>query len=323
MIDVVMTTDTSIALTEQIRSGLATSGQKELPCAYLYDSVGSALFEAICALPEYGLTRAAERLLRNCSGELVRRLRLPVMVAELGSGSGKRTRWFLNVLSQFQRETRYCPIEISAAALAECKRELAAIEGVSISGFEREFLEGLSGAAGLRRSGEQILVLFLGSTIGNFHRDKGLVFLQQVRNLMLPGDVLLVATDLMKPVRQLLLAYDDPVGVTAAFNLNLLARLNREMAANFVISRFRHQARWNEKERRIEMHIVSLIDQVVTIPTLEIELGLRKGETIWTESSHKYTLDEAAWMACESGFCCIAQWVDQEWPFAQNLFEAV
>lgn len=323
MINAVMTADSSVALSEQIRAGLAARDQKELPCAYLYDEVGSALFEAICVLPEYGLTRAAERLLRNCSDELVRRLHPPVMVAELGSGSGKRTRWILRALSRYQEKTKYCPVEISAAALAECRRELASVDGVSVQGFEKEFLDGLSAAACLRTPGVQILVLFLGSTIGNFHRDKGLVFLQEVRRLLLPGDALLLATDLIKPVRQLLLAYDDPAGVTAAFNLNLLARLNREMAANFVINRFRHQARWNGGERRIEMHILSLMDQIVDIPTLGMELALRKGETIWTESSHKYTLDEAAWMADESGFRCTAQWVDREWPFAQNLFEAV
>jgi len=256
---------------------------------------------------------------RNYSGELIRHLRLPVMVAELGSGSGKRTRWILEALAPYQ-ETRYCPVEISPAAMAQCRRELGSVAGVSIVGLAKDYLEGLSAATDMRRPGTSVLVLFLGSTIGNFHRDKGVAFLQEVRSMLRPGDSLLLATDLMKPIPQTLLAYDDPIGVTAAFNLNLLSRLNREFGADFALDHFRHEARWNEAERRIEMHLRSLQDQTATIPSLDLEVAIRKNETIWTESSHKYWLDEVVWMGRESGFCCAAQWVDEEWPFAQSLF---
>ena len=131
------------------------------------------------------------------------------------------------------------------------------------------------------------------------------------------------STDLEKPVPDLLLAYDDPLGVTAAFNLNLLARVNRELGADFNLARFRHQARWDTRERRIEMHLVSLAEQSVTLPKFGLTVGFREGETIWTESCHKYNLEEVFQMAARSGYRCPAQWVDAEWPFAQSLFLAV
>src|ERR1700693_87650 len=150
-------------LVADVRLGLAMPGQKELPSKYLYDDVGSALFEVISVLPEYGLTRADERLLRRHSEDIVARLTPPTVVAELGSGSGKKTRWMLEALSRHQ-QVSYCPIEISRTALTMCKRELGDIESVRILGFEREYLDGLMEVAARRRKGEQLLVLFLGST---------------------------------------------------------------------------------------------------------------------------------------------------------------
>ena len=147
-------------------------------------------------------------------------------------------------------------------------------------------------------------------------------FLKQVRQNLMPGDSLLLATDLEKPVRQLLLAYDDPLGVTAAFNLNLLARLNRELEADFRLDLFRHVARYNREERRVEMHLQSISEQTVTIPGAGFAVTLKRGETIWTESSHKYNLPEILQMAQQSGFRCGAQWLDEEWPFAHTLLIA-
>jgi dimethylhistidine N-methyltransferase len=305
-----------------VRLGLTKAGQKELPSKYLYDEVGSALFEAICVLPEYGLCRAGIRLMKRYAREMVERLHSPAIVAELGSGSGKKTRYILEALSRRQRTTYY-PIDISAAALAQCARELSHIDSVSVVGFERAYLDGLLEVAARRKEHEQILVLFLGSTIGNFDRPAGNEFLRQVRAILRPGDSLLLATDLVKPVRQLLDAYDDPVGITASFNLNLLARINRELDSNFELSRFAHLARWDDEEHRIEMHLVSRKDQEVNIPGARIRVRLRAEETIWTESSHKYTTEEVVEMADRTGFHCEAQWVDQDWPFAQSLFQAV
>src|ERR1700685_368957 len=187
----------------EVRSGLTQRGQKELPSKYLYDDVGSALFEVISHLPEYGLTRADERLLQSHAAEIVERLDPPVAVAELGSGSGKKTRWVLEALSRWQR-TFYYPVEISRSALAMCERELSDIDSISIVGFEREYLDGLLEVAAHRQRNHTLFVLFLGSTIGNFDRPAGVKFLADVRRILEPGDSLLLGTDLEKPAAELI-----------------------------------------------------------------------------------------------------------------------
>jgi L-histidine Nalpha-methyltransferase len=304
-----------------VRAGLTLRGQKELPSKYLYDEVGSALFEVICHLPEYGLTRADERLLRLYSDEIVERVAGPVAVAELGSGSGKKTRWILEALSRRQR-TCYYPIEISRSALRMCERELGDLDSVSIVGFEREYLDGLREIAAQRDLGQHLFVLFLGSTIGNFDRACGVKFLAGVRQILLPGDSLLLGTDLEKPAAQLVRAYDDELGVTAAFNLNLLARINRELDANFELAQFAHMAKMNYWARSIEMHLQSKCWQKVSLRAAGIAIEFKEGETIWTESSHKYSKEEVCRMAVAAGFRCERQWIDEEWPFAENLLIA-
>jgi L-histidine N-alpha-methyltransferase len=320
-----MSTQTQISrvvadFAEEVRIGL-TSPQKELPSKYLYDDVGSALFEVICLLPEYGLTRADERLLCRNAQEIVDLLPTPLIVAELGSGSGKKTRPILKALSRRQR-TAYCPIEISPAALAMCRRELGDIDSISILGFEREYLDGLAEVARRRKEGQALLVLFLGSTIGNFDRPAGLEFLQAIRGTLEPGDSLLLGTDLLKPVPQLITAYDDPIGVTASFNLNLLARINRELDADFDLDQFQHLARFNPDARSVEMHLRSRIAQSVRISGADLTVSFMPGETIWTESSHKYAREEISPMARAAGFECRQQWIDADWPFAENLLVA-
>ena len=304
-----------------VRASLTKPGQRELPSKYLYDEVGSALFETICVLPEYGLTRADARLLQKHAGEIVRRLPSPIQVAELGSGSGKKTRWILEALSRRQ-EIYYYPIEISPYALAACEKELGQIDLVSIVGYEQPYLEGLRAVAEGREEQDHLLVLFLGSTIGNFDREAGEEFLREMRAFLRPGDALLLGTDLEKSVELQLLAYDDAAGVTAAFNMNLLARINRELGADFDLSCFQHEARWNYAERRIEMHLRSLRRQTVRIPAASLRVMLDEDETIWTESSHKYRAEEIPGMAERTGFRCDGQWIDGEWPFAQNLLIA-
>jgi L-histidine N-alpha-methyltransferase len=314
------------ALTAEFSSdvvvGLSHADQKELPSKYLYDEVGSALFDVICLLPEYGLSRAGMRLLQRDAHEIVSLLPTPVLVAELGSGSGQKTRLLLQALSKRQR-VNYYPIDISGSALSRCQQEIGQMDRVSIVGFESAYLEGLQEVAARRREGERILVLFLGSTIGNFDRPAGDQFLREVRRILSEGDALLLATDLEKPIAQLLLAYDDPAGVTAAFNLNLLARINRELGADFDLRQFEHVARYDECERRVEMHLRSKAWQRVTIQAAGQRFNLREGETIWTESSHKYKPEDVVRMGERTGFRCAQQWFDAEWPFAQNLFFAV
>jgi dimethylhistidine N-methyltransferase len=304
-----------------VRESLTKSEQRELPSKYLYDEVGSALFETICVLPEYGLTRADSRLLEKYAAKIVGRLPSPIQVAELGSGSGKKTRWILEALSRRQM-TYYYPIEISPSALEACAKELGQIDLVGIVGYEQPYLEGLRAVADGRGPRDYLLVLFLGSTIGNFDREAGDAFLREMRAILQPGDALLLGTDLEKSVEQQLRAYDDPAGVTAAFNLNLLARINRELGADFDLSSFRHEARWNATERRIEMHLRSTRRQTVHIRAANLRIMLGENETIWTESSHKYQAEEIPEMAARTGFCCDAQWIDREWPFAQNLLIA-
>jgi len=304
-----------------VRAGLTRTGQKELPSKYLYDNVGSALFEVISHLPEYGLTRADERLLRRHADEIVDRLAGPVAVAELGSGSGKKTRWLLEAICRRQR-TSYYPVEISRSALVMCERELRDIDRISIVGFEREYLDGLLEVAAYRKNGQRLLVLFLGSTIGNFDRPAGMKFLAEVRCILEPGDSLLLGTDLEKPSSQLLAAYDDELGVTAAFNLNLLSRVNHELGADFDLREFAHRAKINHEARSVEMHLESQRRQLVSIPAAEVVIEFLEGETIWTESSHKYSADEMIEMAQNAGFRCEAQWIDEQWPFAENLLIA-
>jgi dimethylhistidine N-methyltransferase len=316
-----ITTNATYEFASEVRAGLARPGQKELPSKYLYDDVGSALFEVISHLPEYGLTRADERLLQRHASEIVERLDAPVAVAELGSGSGKKTRWILEALSRWQR-TFYYPVEISRSALLMCQRELSDIDSLSIVGFEREYLDGLLEVAAHRQRGQRLFVLFLGSTIGNFDRPAGVKFLAEVRRILEPGDSQLLGTDLEKSSAQLLKAYDDELGVTAAFNLNLLARINRELDADFDLGQFVHTARINDEARSVEMHLRSKRRQTVRIPAADLRVEFLEGETIWTESSHKYSADEIFQMARNSGFSCQAQWIDEQWPFAENLLIA-
>jgi L-histidine Nalpha-methyltransferase len=304
-----------------VREGLTRRGQKELPSKYLYDDVGSALFEVISRLPQYGLTRADERLLRRHADEIVDRLAGPVAVAELGSGSGKKTRWLLEAFCRRQR-TSYYPVEISRSALLMCERELSDIDSISIVGFEREYLDGLLEVASYRKSGQRLFVLFLGSTIGNFDRPAGIKFLGAVRSILQPGDSLLLGADLEKPSAQLLGAYDDELGVTAAFNLNLLARTNRELGADFDLLQFDHLAKINPYARSVEMHLQSKRRQIVNIPEAEVTVEFQEGETIWTESSHKYSAEEVVETARDAGFRCECQWIDEQWPFSENLLTA-
>lgn len=305
----------------EVREGLSKPGQKELPSTYLYDEVGSALFEAITVLPEYGLARAGNRLLRRHATAIIERLHPPVVVSELGSGSARKTRWLLEALARREPVTYY-PIDVSPAALVECERGLRDLRTVSVVGLEHSYLDGLSEVASRRRASQTLLVLFLGSTIGNFDRPAGERFLREIRDRLLPGDALLLATDLEKPVADLLLAYDDPAGVTAAFNLNLLARINRELGGDFALRNFAHEARWNDRARRIEMHLRSTTEQTVTIRAADFTCTIQENETIWTEACHKYRVEEIPGMAHRTGFTCEAQWVDSEWPFAENLWLA-
>ena len=292
--------------------------QKELHSKYLYDELGSSLFEAITHLPEYGVTRADERLLRAHARDIAGLIAETGTVIELGSGTGRKTRYVLQALGRADRVPRYFPIDVSREALARCQRELADV--ADVRPLDYSYLDGMARAANPRRVHEPLLVLFLGSTIGNFERPRAVEFLRDLRTWLVPGDALLIGADLVKDRERMLIAYDDPTGVTAAFNLNLLGRMNRELGADFDLTKFKHEARWNDAERRIEMHLRSSVDQSVLIPEAGFRAQFHAGETIWTESSHKFHHREMIEIAGHAGFCVRAQWVDQEWPFVESLW---
>jgi L-histidine N-alpha-methyltransferase len=298
-----------------VRAGLVKP-QKELHSKYLYDDLGSSLFEAITYLPEYGLTRADERLLQRYAFEIASRLPSPLAVIELGSGNGKKTRHLLRAIRT--RGLRYYPIDVSADALARCERDLSDV--AEVHPLVQSYLDGMARATAERQPGESFLVMFLGSTIGNFERKCAVTFLRDLHRALLPGDMLLIGADLVKDRDRMLVAYDDPTGVTGAFNLNLLGRINRELGGDFRLRDFEHEARWNEEQRRVEMHLRSRLNQTAFIAEADLALTFRAGETIWTESSHKFEIDELDAMAADTGFRVTGRWTDDVWPFAESLW---
>jgi dimethylhistidine N-methyltransferase len=305
---------------QAVADGLLKDGQKTLPPSWLYDEVGSALFEVITVLPEYGVTRAEAGLLGASASDIVRAAGCPSLVIELGSGTGAKTRHILDAAARNHR-VRYSPIDISAAALTGCVKTLDGIPNVDIEPVEADYLHGVAHALAQRKTGEPVLVLFLGSTIGNFTRTEAAAFLRSLQRRLEPGDYLLLGTDLVKPRVALLSAYDDPIGVTAAFNLNLLARINRELDAEFDVARFAHEARWNERHSRIEMHLRSRVAQQIHIGALAASVHFEAEETIWTESSHKFRPDEIPGIGCRSGWRFVRQWLDRDRTFAETLFQ--
>jgi L-histidine Nalpha-methyltransferase len=307
-------------LEADVYAGLSKTGQKELYSKYFYDDLGTALFEAITLLPEYGLTRADIRLLQTHARDLAARARNVSVIVELGSGSGEKAREILPGFVEHHPIT-YCPIDLSAAALVRCQRDLDDLHNLTIVPIEDSYLNGLYTASKMRRPGTAILVLFLGSSIGNFEPDVAANFVRELRGNLSREDTFLLSTDVVKSPDQMLPAYNDAIGLTAAFNLNLLSRINRELGADFNLEAFRHEARYDETDQRIEMHLRSLVDQIVHIKNFSV--SLKQDETIWTESSYKFRPEQVRAMSERSGFRCEAQWLDSAWPFAQTLLSAI
>lgn len=307
-------------LAEAVRGGLAAA-QRTLPPALLYDDLGSALFEAITHLPEYELTRADLRLLAAHAGEAAEALGVLAEVLELGPGGGRKAAVFVAAVLRRQPRVRFVAVDVSPAALAECRRTLEPLGQVEVALVRGAYLEGLRATTAAPAPGRRA-VLFLGSNLSNFDRAEAQGFLREVRACLATGDGFLLATDLDKEPERLLPAYDDSLGVTAAFNRNLLVRLNRDFGADFDLGAFAHQVRWNAAERRIEMHLRAIRPCAVRVARLGLELRFAEGETIWTESSHRFGLDELRGWAEAAGFRCQRQWVDERWPFAHSLLVA-
>jgi len=295
---------------------------KQIQSKYLYDALGSSLFESICRLPWYRITRAEARLLTRLASEMVAPMADPVTLLELGCGSGEKVALLAEALRNRRRRVAIHLIDISPTALELSERTLGALEHVSVVGHRATYEEGLRHAARERPPRGGLLVLFLGSNIGNFDPPASQEFLAEIRRALRPGDGLLLGVDLVKPMDELLLAYDDPLGVTAAFNKNVLVRINRELGADFDLASFEHRAIWNRIERRVEMHLVSRAAQTVRISRADAVVTFERGESIWTESSYKYEPHEIVELVRSAGFESHVQWIDPEARFALTLFVA-
>jgi len=294
---------------------------RQLPSRYFYDDLGSALFDAICRLPWYGVTRAERRLLTSHGRQILARVPELTTIIELGPGNGEKLGALVEAGRAGTRQHLDLRlVDISASALELSSHVLAALPNVAVATYEAEYEGGLAAASAETRSG-RALVLFLGSNIGNFDHPGAASFLREIRASLMLGDMLLIGVDLVKPERDLLDAYDDPLGVTAAFNRNLLVRINRELGGTFDIERFAHRAVWSEACSRVEMHLVSRGRQSVRVAAAGVEFSLEDGESIWTESSYKYTPDQIDGALERAGFRSVEQWIDEAGGFALTLVE--
>jgi len=306
------------AFANDVRRGLTARPKVLLP-KYFYDDLGSKLFEAICHLPEYYLTRAEREILSRHAREIAGSVEGPVRLIELGSGSAEKTRYLIEALLERQKELHYLPIDISDESLEASSHELLkAYPQLSITAYASDYFTALRAIAETDSS-ERTIALFLGSNIGNFDPEEAQDFFKEVRNVLRPTDALMVGADLKKSAAVLVPAYDDPLGVTAAFNLNLLARINRELGGQFDIKKFAHRAVYNEELGRIELYLVSLARQTVRIQAIDVEASFEEGETIYTESSYKFDLERLR----APGFSLERTWFDSARRFSFNLFAAV
>jgi dimethylhistidine N-methyltransferase len=283
----------------------------------LYDDLGSALFEAICHLPWYRITRAEEALLGRHGADIVDALPGALEIVELGGGHGEKLDRLLAAAEHRGRAATVRLVDISSAALALSKARIEARGTVSAVHTTRASYE--SALAALPPAATSRLVLFLGSNIGNFDPADAGAFLRQLARAAGPNGAVLLGVDLVKPEADLLLAYDDPLEVTAAFNRNLLARMNRDLGAALPLDAFAHQAVWVAAASRIEMRLVASRAVDVVIPAAGVSTRLEAGEWIWTESSYKYTPDQIETMAGDAGLEAGLQWIDPAAQFALTL----
>lgn len=304
------------AFIEDARAGL-TSVPKTLPPRCFYDAKGSRLFEEICGLPEYYLTRAEFEILRAHADEAAEQFQEPAALVELGSGSSVKTRLLIEAFLRQHGALRYVPIDISSSALEESsaalRQEYPRLEIQPVTG---EYAVGFQQLAA--ETDRPKLILFLGSNIGNMNPQEAQAFLRRMRGCMSSRDRALVGIDLRKSRAVLEAAYDDAAGVTAQFNMNLLERINRELGGNFNLDMFAHRAFYNAAEGRVEMHLVSLQAQRVQIEAAGIEVGFEAGETIHTENSYKFTLEQIDALAEASGFAVEARRFDSGRRFSLN-----
>jgi L-histidine Nalpha-methyltransferase len=294
---------------------------RRMPSRYFYDEIGSALFEAICRLPWYRITRTEQCLLELHARTILARAGRPSTLVELGPGIGAKLAALVSAHAGAGAGLAVHLVDVSQSALDAARRALVIYPEVSVEPHQTTYEAGLAEVARRPRPTGRTMVLCLGSNIGNFDPPDADAFLRAIRAALSPGDSFLVGADLVKSERELLLAYDDPLGVTAAFNLNLLVRANVELAADFDLSGFAHRALWNAAAERVEMHLVSVKRQRVRVPAAGgLDITFDQGETIWTESSYKYRPQGIATMLDRSGFSLTEQWIAD--GFALTLGEA-
>ena len=291
---------------------------RQLPSKYLYDALGSSLFEAICRLPWYRITRAESALLSKHASGILRQVAAPFAIAELGCGNGDKLALLLEGGHGGCREVHLIDLSIEALERARDRVRAAHVDAVHL--YPTRYEDGFRRVVARRRPGVPLMVLFLGSNIGNFDPPAAQALLTGILASLRPGDWLLLGNDLAKPETELLMAYDDPLGVTAAFNRNLLRRINDELGGSFDLDAFAHRAVWNATESRVEMHLVSLRSQQVRIEAAGLELTFAEGEPIWTESSYKYAPEAVIADGAAAGFTPGKQWIDEEARFALTSF---
>jgi L-histidine N-alpha-methyltransferase len=301
---------------DEVVHGL-TSRPKTLPCKLFYDDRGSQLFEEITRLPEYYPTRTELGILQDSAKEIVRAAGTPVSIVELGAGTATKTTALLHAFARRQLRVKYFPVDISAGALADAKARIKdECQNVTVLPVVVDFSDGFHF---LREIPGRKLVLYLGSSIGNFEWNDAIAMLRKVREQLTAGDALLLGTDMVKPAEILVPAYDDAQGVTAQFNKNILVRLNRELDANFDVDSFRHIAEWSLARSGMEIFLESTRPQKVTLRVPGLTIQFRAGERIHTENSHKYTLEMVERMLCVSGFNLEKTWFDSQKWFGLNL----
>jgi len=304
-------------LADEIRVGLSSS-PKQLPCRYFYDAEGSKIFEEICQLPEYYLTRVERDLLERYTSEILAFVPPASGLVELGSGSAEKTRLLIEALLARDGALTFAPIDISLSALeASASDLLARFPDLDVCGLAGEYERGLEQLHRLRQGDD--LILWLGSSAGNFSRTDAAAFLSRLRGEMLPGDQLLLGVDLRKDAATLERAYHDSQGVTARFNLNLLTRINRELGGEFDLSGFDFEAIYRERQGVVQSYLVSRRKQRVRIEALDLEVDFEAGERIHTEDSYKYSSEEIEGLATQSGLRHVTRWIDDEARFCLAL----
>jgi dimethylhistidine N-methyltransferase len=305
---------------EDVRKGFTATPKRLFP-KYLYDELGSQLFEAICRLDEYYLMRAENEILSEHADEIVHMLPDCDTLVELGSGSAEKTRLIIEAVLRQRSSLLFVPIDISTSALKKsCSVLLQAYPQLQIRAYAADYFDGLSALQPL--SGPPLLMLFLGSNIGNFEKAGAVNFLCAIRRVLRKGDALLLGADLKKDRAALEAAYNDRLGVTRAFILNELARVNRELGGEFDLRTFDLKSIYDEAAGRVDVYLESKIDQAVSIQNLQLQLKFTAGERIHMENAYKYSREELSALASASGFDFARSWLDRKQRFSSNLFVA-